>query len=280
MSDTKIEWADKTWNPVTGCTPAGEGCRHCYAERMSKRLAGRFGYPAENPFSVTVHNEKLDEPSTWKKPSHIFVCSMGDLFHADVPFEAIQQVFTTMEATPHHTYMVLTKRPDRMREYIAGSWDEVTDDAGEVGYYEPSPHIWLGVSAWDQESADKMIPPLLATPAAVRFVSLEPLLGPVSFRWAPWAKPVNGREHHLDGLRGIDWIIVGGETGPGARPMHPEWVRSIRDQCEAVGVPFFFKGWGEYGTSPVAALHRVGKKAAGRHLDGRTHDVYPGGSDE
>ncbi|MDI9379758.1 MAG: phage Gp37/Gp68 family protein [Verrucomicrobiota bacterium] len=241
---TNIEWTDATWNPVTGCTKVSQGCKHCYAERMATRLAGRYGYSADQPFRVTLRGSKLEQPFHWREPRMVFVCSMGDLFHDDVPDGFIDRVFGVIRKCPQHTFQILTKRPHGMCEY-----------ALSLSYRRPPSNVWLGTSVENQDAADSRIHHLLNTPAAVRFLSLEPLLGP------------------LPGLNleGIHWVIVGGESGPGARPMHPEWARDIRDQCVAAGVPFFFKQWGG-----------VNKKRAGRLLDGREWNEMPpnGGAQE
>ncbi len=275
---TKIEWTDETYNPVTGCTKVSAGCRSCYAERMSKRLAGRCGYPeVPHHFDVTLHPDRLDQPLHWRKPRRIFVCSMGDLFHEDVPNDYITMVFDVMcdARTQEHTFQVLTKRPEHISEWlnwVAQYWpgDSPFSICWEVTGHAPS--VWIGVSAENQETADERIPILLDTPAAVRFVSCEPLLGPVDLsRWlgdTVMDCPVHGpmsRKYWttqksctlcMDEIRcsagdapnfirntrpGIEWVIVGGETGPGARPMNPDWARDIRDQCQEAGVPFFFK---------------------------------------
>lgn len=294
---TKIEWTDETWNPITGCTKISEACKHCYAERMSKRLAGRCGYPTYYPFKVTLHEDKLDEPLRWKKPRQVFVCSMGDLFHEDVPIRWFYEVYKVMEQCKHHTFLVLTKRPQRManvlEQFEGRSW--------------PLSNVWLGVTAENQQRADERIPVLLQIPAAVRFVSVEPMLGPVDLRkWMAW----DGFRRNIPGFipnpnyRGLNWVICGGETGPGARPMHPDWARSLRDQCQQVGVPFFFKQWGEwsrdyidhdkkgvvspdgwwakgwpfgYGSDHPDSIevYKVGKKAAGHLLDGREWREFP-----
>lgn len=302
---TRIEWTQSTWNPVTGCTPISSGCEHCYARRMALRLQGRCGYPPEAPpysraFDVTLHPSRLGQPLRWRKPREVFVCSMGDLFHQAVPFEFVAAVWGVMAATPHHRYQVLTKRPERMAEWM--QWvDEVIaarlDNApprklpwklwpsdlcvqmarrAEVpqgvlaGYsrFWPLPNVWIGTTVEDQRRADERIPHLLRCPAAGRFLSVEPLLGKVDlegllcrYRRAEALGVRVGGRHEWPGVHGV---IVGGETGPGARPMHPDWVRSLRDQCGAAGVPFFFKQWG--GSN---------KKRAGRELDGRTHDELP-----
>lgn len=334
MALTKIEWADCVWNAITGCTPVSEGCQNCYAKRMANRLAGRCGYPADDPFRVTLHPERLNEPLRWKKPRRVFVCSMGDLFHEDVPFEFIASVFGVMANSSQNTYMVLTKRPQRMKEFFdwlslsAASYyarDHRTvpydDDrinvfimkiASEYGINLdfmrkwPLFNVWLGVTAENQQRANERIPILLQIPAVIRFVSVEPMLGPVDLsRWLYCYVCGNTGEYYnpvfdevedcpvCDGdLPKLDWVICGGETGPNARPMHPDWVRSLRDQCQAAGVPFFFKSWGDYKPLPYGdrgdGLHtlteykgckydfvKVGKKAAGRLLDGRIWNEMP-----
>jgi protein gp37 len=269
---TKIEWATETWNPVTGCTPVSEACQNCYAKRMANRLRGRFGYPEDEPFRVTLHPEKLDEPLKWKKPRRVFVCSMGDLFHEDVPHSAIQKVLYRVRMAKWHTFLILTKRPERMRAFF-------------MQYYVTGhiPNLWLGVTAENQARADERIPILLQIPAAVRFVSVEPMMGPVDLSWCNYT---------------LDWVICGGETGPGARPMHPDWARSLRDQCQEAGTPFFFKSWGNYcapsqmpedtyrgweyhhGTENCwreddPTPWEVGKKAAGHLIDGQEWRQFP-----
>jgi protein gp37 len=228
MGKTRIEWADEVWNPVTGCTKISEGCKNCYAERMSKRLAGRFGYPAEEPFRVTVHRDRLEQPLRWRKPRRVFVDSMGDLFHEDVPEEFVYDVWRYMAGIPRHTFLLPTKRVHRMKEFV--DWWYLSNHESD-----PWPNIWLDVSVENQPRADERIPLLLQTPAARRFVSLEPLLGPVFLGW--W---LPGGKDRLD-LPNLDWVICGAETGPGAREMNPDWARDIRDQCKAAGVPFFMK---------------------------------------
>ena len=313
MSDnTKIEWADATWNPVRGCEKVSEGCRNCYAARMAARFSGE-GQPYEGLAEMTPHGprwtgdvqlvpEVLDQPLKWRKPRRIFVNSMSDLFHPDVPDEFIAAVFGVMAAAHWHTFQILTKRPERMKKWF--EWvenkpvgtdgrlfpqficaykarDVLDDEQFDFARFRewPLSNVWLGVSVENQRAADERIPLLLQTPAAVRFLSCEPLLGPVMLtglgkRCYGCAAGVPHRCRNVL----VDWVIVGGESGPGARPMHPDWVRSIRDQCKAAEVPFFFKQWGEWKLSWMAGEYqwmRVGKKAAGRLLDGRTWDELP-----
>lgn len=230
--NSAIEWTDTTWNPVTGCTKVSPGCDHCYAETFAERWRGIPGHPFEQGFDLKIRPERLDQPYSWRKPRRVFVNSMSDLFHRDIPDEFIEHVFFTMYATPRHTYQVLTKRPERMRR---------------IAPKAAPPNVWLGVSIENMDYAWRA-DMLRETPAAVRFLSLEPLLGPI-------AKRV---------IEGMDWVIVGGESGPGARPIDPAWVRHIRNVCAQLSIPFFFKQWGG-----------VHKKEAGRELDGRTYDEFP-----
>lgn len=321
LGKTKIEWTEYSWNPVSGCTPASEGCQNCYAKHIANRLRGRCGYPADDPFKVTMHEDRLGEPLRWKKPRRVFVCSMGDLFHDDVPEEFLNRVFANMAIVPQHIFMVLTKRPERMAEYISANnrydalieqldqgdvWDLPTRTVKRLFFNAPRedkwplPNVWLGVTAENQQRADERIPILLEIPAAVRFVSIEPMLGPVDIAGH---LGFNGPRRMGDGLiyywvaPKLDWVICGGETGPGARPMHPDWVRNLRNQCQEAGVPFFFKQWGEYcspSQMPPDTFRkwdiqhgteiwddeprwRVGKKAAGRMLDGEAWDEMPEG---
>ena len=228
---SRIEWTQETWNPVTGCTKVSPGCEHCYAERFSERFRGVPGHPYEMGFDLTLRPERLDQPLRWKMPRRVFVNSMSDLFHEDVPDEFIDRVFVVMSITRRHTFQVLTKRAERMRDYCSSPatvgrivtdslelLDGIDDDVSHHHAHFSAitdglrcirlPNVWLGVSVEDQKRADERIPLLLDTPAAVRFVSAEPLLGPIDF----------GRT-----LNEIDWVIVGGESGPGARPMNPDW---------------------------------------------------------
>jgi len=233
MAQSSIEWTQMTWNPVTGCNKVSQGCKFCYAEVMARRLQAMGVDKYEDGFKVTLHPDALDVPFTWKKPKIVFVNSMSDLFHEKVPLSFIKKVFKVMHDCPSHTFQVLTKRAERLEELSPK--------------LEWTPNIWMGVSVENQKVMDR-IAHLQASDAHVKFLSLEPLLGPLP---------------HLP-LRRIDWVIVGGESGRQPRPMEPEWVIDIRDQCEDADVAFFFKQWG--GTN---------KKQTGRELDGRTYDDMP-----
>lgn len=333
---SSIEWTDATWNPITGCSVVSPGCTNCYAMKLAgtrlRHHPSREGLtnpskagPAWNG-KVRLNEAWLAQPLDWKRPCRIFVCAHGDLFHDAVPEAWIDKVFAVMALAPWHTFQVLTKRSRRMREFVSNPgtpgrvYDLACDMAlGEMAgsasrakvvlipspgfeamapagqhvrlYGWPLPNVWLGVSAEDQARADERIPDLVNTPAHVRFVSLEPLLGPIA----------------LDGqvLAYLDWVIVGGESGLNARPMHPDWARILRDQCQVAGVPFFFKQWGEWapwgfpgqdrgpslpwktwtgaawsdhydGRSVENTVARLGKKRAGRLLDGIEHNAMPG----
>ena len=341
---SKIEWTDATWNPVSGCTKVSQGCKNCYAERDWARLVHLPAYFGRSFSDVRCHQERLDQPLHWKKPRRIFVNSMSDLFHEAVPDEFIAQVFLVMANSNHHTYQVLTKRPQRMRQWFEklrrrGSMVVLPTSEGFRGYSRcdaicvglegewPLPNVWLGVSVEDQVTANERIPLLLDTPAAVRWISAEPLLEPIYLKGL-FGLITDDEDVRIDALEGtfitsryqeegtplgakLDWIVVGGESGPKARPMHPNWVRSLRDQCAAAGVPFLFKQWGEWapyctheemiasefhlptehhyvGISPDGTIgrdisnesgmywtRRLGKKASGRLLDGVIHDGYP-----
>jgi protein gp37 len=239
MSDnSKIEWTDATWNPVRGCTKISPGCAHCYAETFAERFRGVPGHPYEQGFDLRLVPEKLGEPLRWSKPKMIFVNSMSDLFHMDVPDDYILSVVGVMQAAHWHTYQVLTKRAERLRSLL----ETKLLKAGELA------HIWWGVSVENRKHGFPRIEYLRAAPAHVRFLSIEPLLEDLG--------PLN--------LVGIHWVIVGGESGVGARPMQREWVVSIRDQCRKANVPFFFKQWGG-----------VRKAKNGRRLDGQTYDGMP-----
>ncbi len=276
MGKTTIEWADKVWNPVTGCTKVSEGCRNCYAETMAKR------FWKERPFSeVRCHEERITEPFRWRSLCRIFVNSMGDLFHQDVPDDFILKVFTVALAAQSHVFMILTKRPQRMYKFI-----DQYPQAPWIGLK----NLWLGVSVEDQKSADERIPILLQIPAAIRFVSVEPMLGAVDLKQYLVGDCRAAENASRNDRMGLDWVICGGESGPGARPMYPDWARSLRDQCQAAGVPFFFKQWGEW-TSEYpqkvsmanrkqtyvhgSVFYRIGKTSAGRLLDGREWNEYP-----
>ena len=363
MADkSNIEWTDATWNPITGCTLVDDGCRHCYAAHLITSWPAIGNHPSrvglarknaagESKFTgeVRFNAEWLTQPLHWKKPRRIFVCAHGDLFHPSVPDDWIDQVFAVMALAPQHTFQVLTKRPERAREYLTklfvevDEWDRIeqaalclgatVDQAVEAGnlFDKPLPNVWLGTSISDQASADLRIPQLLATPAAVRFVSTEPLLGPVDLTLdglvclpcpnadgaiIDWTTGQTECCSHCDytGVGsewGIDWVIVGGESGPHARPMHPDWARSLRDQCVTAGVPFLFKQWGEWISTydrnrddpdwrnipkpgdwdkkrwlnlaggqgfhgdNLNMMRRIGKRAAGRMLDGQEWSQFP-----
>jgi protein gp37 len=236
--NTKIEWTDATWNPIRGCTKISPGCAHCYAETFAERFRGVAGHPYEQGFDVRLIPAKLDEPLRWKVSRMVFVNSMSDLFHEDVGDEYVERVCRVMEQANWHTFQVLTKRSERMRDLLST----------RLAFASRQPHIWFGVSVENRKYGLPRIEHLRAAPARLRMLSVEPLLEDLGT---------------LD-LSGIGWIILGGESGPGARPMRPDWVRSVRDQCQAGGVPFFFKQWGG-----------VRKNKSGRELDGRTHDDVP-----
>lgn len=336
---TKIEWTDATWNPVRGCSRVSEGCRHCYAEIMAARFSGpgmwgegfahMVGGDHRWTGKVELVESQMDLPLRWRDPRRIFVNSTSDLFHEGLSFPTIGLVVNQMRNAHWHTYQVLTKRSARLRQFAEWWTMETTD---------PLPrNLWLGVSVEDQNAADARIPDLLATPAPVRFLSCEPLLGPLDLsRWMPSGRFFNaicehcghtGSTEHFDLARGhddadvvcpkchrtilaneigtIDWVIAGGESGSGARPMHPHWARRLRDVCAASGVPFFFKQWGEWFPGEVedrqafpdidhdpsadrwefgfakykcidgAGMLRVGKQRAGRRLDGVEHNEFP-----
>lgn len=319
-SVSDIEWTDATWQPITGCSIVSPGCAHCYAMKLA---GGRLrNHPSRKGLTddskngpvwngkVRFNEQWLTQPLRWRKPSRVFVCAHGDLFHEDVPDEWIDRVFAVMASAPQHTFQVLTKRAERMRKYCrhhAETWcptekvkpifsNEILRDLG-IARVGPLPNVWLGVSTERQQEFDERVVHLLHTPAAVRFVSAEPLLGPVTLKSVPCVIP--GEPGY--GVRKLDWVIVGGESGHGARPMHPDWARKLRDACAANDIPFFFKQWGEHAPFPVGfpianprvfyvrgrgypfqmmgddlAMVAVGKKAAGRTLDGAIHDAMPG----
>ena len=257
MGTTKIAWCasddgtpGKTWNPVMGCTPVSEACEHCYARSIIRRFAGCKGWPA-SPDTVTLFPERLQDPLRWKKPQRIFVCSMSDLFHEDVPAWFIDRVLEVIAACPQHTFMLLTKRTHNIERKLY----DVDEDAPirELGGGDYLPNVWLGVTAENQARANERIPLLLQIPAAVHFVSIEPMLGPVDIcgPWWDWRYTYDYyKVIYPDAGPPIDWVIVGGETGPGARLMKAEWARSVRDQCQRVGVPFFMKQMSKKGVIP------------------------------
>lgn len=333
---TGIEWTDETWNPTSGCDRVSPGCDNCYALGMAKRLKamGQADYQTDGDpktsgpgFGIATHPHRLTLPLRWQKPRKVFVNSMSDLFHDGVDYAFIAQVFAVMALAPQHTFQILTKRHARMRSLLStpNAKRDILLSAQAIAGRDiddipwPLPNVWLGVSVENQQWANIRIPALLDTPAAVRFLSCEPLLGPVDLgigdpHRGHDSDDVNGHPHprvcltcstednevtyfrrdYSNGT-GIDWVIVGGESGRGARPMHPDWARSLRDQCQQAGVPFLFKQWGEHVTHdqmteataaswdikhgsdqyPPDVQWRVGKKAAGRELDGRTWDQYP-----
>lgn len=227
-TNTAIEWTDKTWNPTTGCNKVSPGCKHCYAEALTKRFHNHF----ENGFDFTLHHNRLEDPKRWRKPSRVFVNSMSDLFHERMPLDFLREVFRVMEECPKHVFQILTKRHERM-----------LDLASELEWPE---NVWMGVSVENQDCTHR-VDYLRQVPAAVRFLSCEPLIGPLN----------------LD-LEGIHWVIVGGESGPRHRPIEASWVREVREQAHTADAAFFFKQWG--GIRP---------KAGGRELDGRTYDEMP-----
>lgn len=231
--NSSIEWTEATWNPVTGCNKVSQGCKNCYAERMAKRLHAMGNHRYVNGFNITLHHDLVDAPRKWVKPRKIFVNSMSDLFHEDIPLEFIQRIFITMNETPQHIFQVLTKRSKRAAELSP--------------YLSWTPNIWMGTSV-ENEAVTYRIKEIKQIPAHIRFLSCEPLLGPLN---------------SLD-LDNIHWVIVGGESGPKARPMDTDWVRDIRDQCRSQNVAFFFKQWGG-----------VQKHRHGRILDNQTYDEYP-----
>lgn len=309
MQKTNIEWADYVWNPVTGCTKVSQGCKNCYAETFHHRFEKTRGKFTD----VVCHEDRLDHPLKVKKGGIVFVNSMSDLFHEDVPFEFIQQVYCSMIEANQHTYLVLTKRVSRALEFF--SWIRTKSAPRKIWdkIQFPLSNLWIGVSVEDQATADERIPLLLQIPAAVRFLSCEPLLGRLSllqskriyisekYKSDPDFKAKADR-CELTVLKGNDreyigpdWVICGGESGHKARPMHPDWARSLRDQCAAAGVPFFFKQWGEFlpegqpvendfelfarnirmSADKMNVFHRVGKSKSGHLLDGVEHREFP-----
>ncbi len=294
MSKTNIEWADRTWNPIIGCSHISEGCDNCYAEKMACRLAtinattDNYANVVKLSYNINVDkfmpsgwNAKthfvksaIDKPRHWKKPQRIFVCSMGDLFHESVPVEWIENVMEVITDCPQHTFIVLTKRPERMKAWFDNSYI--------------TPNLWLGVTVENQEQADKRLPILVSIPNGKKFISIEPMLDEINLNkyYFPYRLiknvPVDSRTKYIDLL---DWVILGGETGTQARPMHPRWVIDIRDQCKKSNTPFFFKGWGEwrplhelycnmdkyknklwFNHDPEHSSCKIGKKASGRKI--------------
>ena len=320
MADrTHIQWTDSTWNPVTGCTRVSPGCENCYIELAppfrieGRRFTDRDGERSHKIGSATdvrLHPERLDQPLRWKRPRRIFVNSLSDLFHEAVSDVYIARVFAVMAQASQHTFQVLTKRHGRMRALLnSPDFMQVVAEKyrgeGRGPFAEidplpwPIPNVWLGVTVENQQWADNRIPALLDTPAAIRFLSVEPMLGPVDLATGlrTWA---DGRPVQIN--RHLHWVICGGESGPNARPMHPDWARALRDQCTTAGVAFFFKQWGEWAPDGFAkgwledrrryigdavticgsdgfrqVMRRTGKKAAGREIDYRSWDEYPGG---
>jgi protein gp37 len=244
---SKIEWTDVTWNPVTGCDKVSQGCKNCYAEVMHRRLRGMYPEKYNKPFlgGIEIHPKELKKPGSWKKPRKVFVNSMSDLFHKDVPFEFIRKVFQAMFQYKQHTYQVLTKRPDIMLKFF--EWIKTSDNV-IYEHYLNTTHIWLGTSCEDQKTADERIPYLLQVPAAIRFLSCEPLISSVSICQSVTVYMFHEYGSFQSTYFGdkIQWVICGGESGHKARPMHPDWVKRLRAECKTANVPFFFKQWGEY----------------------------------
>lgn len=324
-NNSKIEWTQATWNPITGCDKVSQGCKNCYAEIMHRRLMKMHPRKYSKPFlgNIQWHIDDLKTPTNTKKPTVFFVNSMSDLWHKDVPFDFIDAVFSEMSRNERHTFQILTKRPEIALKFFNAR-------AGHAW----TKNVWIGVSVEDQKAADERIPLLLQIPAAIRFLSCEPLLGPIDLiactTWPPDKCPYcdfigrgildeNGRmcpecSSYMDRMPMIDWVIVGGESGHKARPMHPDWVRAIRDQCNACSVPFFFKQWGQWGPEEKAIellkpdqalgvfhhihiypdgkidehppyqdidsercqwMFKLGKHAAGNTIDGKIHLAYP-----
>ncbi len=295
-----IGWCDQTWNAITGCTPVSEACDHCYARTMATRLRGRCGYPADEPFRPTFHPERLDEPYHWRAPRLCFVGSMTDPFHESFEFNQLVRIFRVIRATSQHRYLILTKRVAQAAAFfrlLGPAWPR------EFG------HVALGVTAENQPRWNERVSALLPIPAAAYLVSVEPMLGPIDFWQAGWSycpehdfvgARAAGRCDHRQcrAVRRVSWVIVGGETGPRARPTHPDWVRAVRDQCQAAGVAFWFKGWGTWLPNDQAApapwdtsrhaarafefaggerhtFTRLGSKRAGHLLEGKEWRQMP-----
>lgn len=292
MTDSKIQWTNKTWNPTTGCTKVSQGCKHCYAERIANRLWATQ-YPPNLDGSaraftdIRLHEDRLDQPAHWKTPQRVFVDSMSDLFHEDIPFDFIDRVFAIMALVPQHTYQILTKRPERALAYLSNPdrflMVEETADlelqrlAGVGTFLDtrrwPLPNVWLGSSVEDQSAANLRVPLLLQTPAAVRFLSCEPLLGPVDldsreFLCADWRRKLTIGTY-------VDWVIVGGESGTSARPFHLDWARAILAQCRAAGVACFIK---QLGAKPLVISQA--EKTRGAQVVLNLRDSHGGNMDE
>lgn len=311
---TKIEWVARpgttpeSWSPITGCSKVSEGCRSCWAERMARRLAGRYGYPeVPHHFDVTLHPNRLFQPLHWRKPRSAFVCSMSDLFHESIEIldsTYVRDIFAVMALSHRHTFLLLTKRPHvaerTLTDEFANSAEWATrelkqmngicDERWHSSEFEwPLPNVWLGTSVENQARADERIPLLLQTPAAVRFVSVEPMLEKINL-W-PHLDDIAYYDGVLGSKPALNWVLCGGESGPDARPLHPDWARDLRDQCLATSVPFFLKQrgawtWWDLGSPTYQnkpehifddglVVRRVGKKAAGRLLDGREWNEFP-----
>lgn len=295
MNKTTIEWTDYTWNPVTGCSKVSQGCKNCYAETMANRFWGDRKFT-----DVQIHPDRLNHSDFGKwRGKKVFVCSMSDLFHERVPFYFIFDVFRRFYYLSDITFQVLTKRPGRALEFI--KWAKSAEPIFCDEYLSVLPNVWIGTSCEDQATANERIPLLLQIPAAVRFLSLEPLLGPIDL--LSFYNPLSGywtylnQEKDLTVRSEIHWVIAGGESGHGARPMHPDWVRSIRDQCAGANVPFFFKQWGEWvdnqnmpreyvsgnykqhvfddNTVSAVEVWKIGKSKSGNTLDGKQHLEFP-----
>jgi len=298
MSDkTKISWTDATWNPITGCTKVSPGCKYCYAERWANARMGQFAKSKERKFSdIVIHEDKFDDPIKWKRPRMIFVCSMSDLFHEKISFAVLDTIFNVMRFADHHIFQVLTKRIDHALDYIE-----------YLKHQEMSlpKNVWFGVSIENQATADERIPKLQLIDASVKWLSIEPLLDEIDLKDSIWfatgfpvGKNINGKPLYSAYELGIDWIVVGGESGPKARPMNPRWVYKILNLCKSNRIPFFFKQWGEWVdpenfpiqkddkwpfdiTKPVhrfdnlRVVYRVGKKAAGNKIAGFVYEQYP-----
>lgn len=282
---TGISWTDSTWNPIVGCTRVSAGCDNCYAVRATRRLAGKLPLyqglvnPGKSHFNGVVRTvpERLDQPLRWKRPRRIFVNSMSDLFHPEVPDRFIAEVWAVMSMSPQHTFQILTKRPDRMRIVGLAMFRLMVNAArlqcgvsvlpdsrrADGTYAWPLPNVWLGTSIEDQQLVEERCLPLFETPARIRFLSLEPLLGPINLGLLGTLPRMRFSGYQLAADR-LDWVIVGGESGPGHRPIEADWVRAIRDECHDAKVAFFFKQWG--GRTA---------KAGGRELDGRVYDEWP-----